>query len=56
MGTKCQVTMDKAKEESRVNVNQMTTSSESDSDGRDFEVGACKVDMGAIKKITKQKD
>ena len=48
--------MDKAKEEPSISVNPMTTSSESDSDGRDFGMGACKVDMGTKKKITKQKD
>ena len=32
----------------------MTASSEGDSDSRDCVVGACKVDMGAKKKITKQ--
>ena len=54
-GKKCQAVMDKAKEEPSVSMNPMTTSSESDSDGRNLGVGACKVDMGA-KKITKQKD
>ena len=55
-GKKCQVVMDKTKEEPSVNMNPMTTSSESDSDGRDLGVGARKVDIGARKKITKQKD
>ena len=43
-------------EEPNISRNHMTASSESDSDGRDLGMGACKVDMGAKKKITKQKD
>ena len=55
-GKKCQSTMDKSSEDSSTSRSHVTASSGSDSDNRDLGMGASKVNMGAKKKITKQKD
>ena len=56
MGKKCQIIENKSMDKPSTSMQPVMSSSDSDSDVRDSGVGAFKVNMGARKKVTKQKD
>ena len=56
MAKKCHMNANKSMDKPSTSFQPVTSSSDSDSDVRDSGVGAFKVNMGARKKVTKQKD